>query len=44
MSEYTPFGIDIPQSTLDHIREEVTAFRWHAMPEDRGWHYGADLD
>ena len=36
-----PFKIEVPQATLDKIREKVAAYEWHEMPrgeglEDRG--------
>src|ERR1700733_5132987 len=44
----TPFRIDVPQATLDTIRDKVRAYEWHEMPRGAGlegsWAYGANLD
>ena len=40
----TPFAIDVPQATLDQIRERVRAYEWHEMPAAGGWSYGANRD
>ena len=43
-----PFKIEIPQATLDTIKEKVRAYDWHEMPRGSGlegsWAYGANLD
>ena len=39
-----PFTIAVPDDTLDRIRAKVAAYRWHEMPDDGGWSYGANLD
>jgi len=47
-----PFKIDVPQATLDKIKERVRAFEWHEMPRgaqgdksiEGSWAYGANLD
>ncbi|HEY0300498.1 MAG TPA: epoxide hydrolase [Rhizomicrobium sp.] len=43
-----PFGIDVPQKTLDAIRARVRDYEWHEMPRGEGlegsWAYGANLD
>ena len=48
MSAAKPFKIEIPQSTLDGIKEKVRAYKWHEMPRGPGlegsWAYGANLD
>jgi microsomal epoxide hydrolase len=48
MSALKPFRIDIPQSTLDAIKEKVRAYEWHEMPRGPGldgtWAYGANFD
>jgi microsomal epoxide hydrolase len=44
MSTCQPYSIDIPDSTLDAIREKVAAYPWHEMPDDGGWQYGTNLD
>jgi microsomal epoxide hydrolase len=48
MSAPRPFKIDVPQSTLDKIRDKVRAYEWHEMPRGEGldgtWAYGANLD
>ena len=38
------FTIDIPDATLDRIRQRVADYDWHEMPSDGGWGYGANLD
>ncbi len=40
----TPFEIQVPDETLDHIRRRVAEYPWHEMPDDGGWQYGANLD
>lgn len=44
MIDCQPFKIDVPEETLDAIRNKVLAFPWHEMPDDGGWEYGANLD
>jgi pimeloyl-ACP methyl ester carboxylesterase len=48
MSAPKPFKIEIPQSTLDAIKEKVRGYEWHEMPRGPGlegsWAYGANLD
>ena len=44
MNNCQPFKIDVPETTLDAIRQKVLAFPWHEMPVDGGWDYGANLD
>ena len=44
MTDLRPFRIDIPGTTLDHIRTRVAEYPWHEMPDDGGWAYGANLD
>ena len=44
MSTCQPFSIDIPDATLEAIREKVAAYPWHEMPDDGGWQYGTNLD
>lgn len=39
-----PFVIDIPDDTLRAVREKVSAYPWHEMPDDGGWDYGTNLD
>ena len=39
-----PFRIAVPDETLDRIRARVADYRWHEMPDDGGWAYGANLD
>jgi pimeloyl-ACP methyl ester carboxylesterase len=38
------FRIDVPEATLGRIRDRVSAYDWHEMPDDGGWAYGANLD
>jgi len=44
MSKCQSFSIDIPDSTIEAIREKVAAYPWHEMPDDGGWQYGTNLD
>ena len=44
MSTCQPFSIDIPDATIEAIREKVAAYPWHEMPDDGGWQYGTNLD
>ncbi len=39
-----PFRIEVPGRTLQRIRQRVVDYRWHEMPADGGWEYGANLD
>ncbi len=43
-----PFRIDVPQATLDKIKQRVRDYEWHEMPRGEGldgsWAYGANLD
>lgn len=39
-----PFAVQVPDQTLDHIRQRVADFPWHEMPDDGGWGYGTNLD
>ena len=44
MTNIRPFHLDIPDATLNHIRTRVAEYRWHEMPDDKGWAYGTNLD
>ncbi|MDH3693442.1 MAG: epoxide hydrolase [Gammaproteobacteria bacterium] len=44
MTVIRPFEINVPDETLDHIRQRVADYPWHEMPVDGGWSYGANLD
>ncbi len=44
MTSIRPFTVNVPDETLDHIRNRVAEYRWHEMPDDGGWAYGANLD
>jgi microsomal epoxide hydrolase len=44
MKEIQPFRIDVADATLRQIRERVTQYPWHEMPDDGGWDYGTNLD
>ena len=44
MTSIQPFRIDVPGDVLAHIRTRVAEYRWHEMPDDGGWGYGANLD
>jgi pimeloyl-ACP methyl ester carboxylesterase len=37
------FKIDIPQATLDDLRERLARTRWPDEPEGAGWNYGTNL-
>ena len=39
-----PFKIDIPQATLDGLRERLARTRWPDEVEGAGWDYGTNLD
>ena len=38
-----PFTIDIPQATLDDLRERLARTRWPDEAENSGWNYGTNL-
>jgi pimeloyl-ACP methyl ester carboxylesterase len=38
-----PFVVDVPQATLDDLRERLTRTRWPDEVEDAGWDYGTNL-
>src|SRR5579885_2457207 len=38
-----PFTIDIPQSTLDDLRQRLSRTRWPDQIDGAAWEYGADL-
>lgn len=38
-----PFRIDVPDETLQHIRDRVANYKWHYMPDDGGWDYGTNM-
>ena len=44
MTNRRPFQIFVCDQTLNTIREKVSAFPWHEMPDDGGWQYGTNLD
>jgi len=44
MTSIRPFTVNVPDETLNHIRKRVAEYRWHEMPDDGGWAYGANLD
>ena len=37
------FKIDIPQATLDDLRERLARTRWPDEVEGAGWDYGTNL-
>jgi pimeloyl-ACP methyl ester carboxylesterase len=41
--EARPFVIDVPQATLDDLRERLQRTRWPDEVEDAGWDYGTSL-
>lgn len=43
MIDCQPYELDVSEETLDAIREKVSAFPWHEMPDDGGWEYGTNL-
>jgi pimeloyl-ACP methyl ester carboxylesterase len=38
-----PFVVDVPQATLDDLRERLDRTRWPDAVPGAGWEYGADL-
>ena len=44
MNSCRPFKINIPDESLNAVRERVAAYPWHEMPDDGGWNYGTNLD
>ena len=38
-----PFVVDVPQATLDDLRERLARTRWPDEVADAGWDYGASL-
>jgi pimeloyl-ACP methyl ester carboxylesterase len=43
MTQLKPFVLDVPDSTLAHIKRRVAEYPWHEMPNDGGWDYGVNL-
>ena len=41
--EARPFVIDVPQATLDDLRERLGRTRWPDEVEGAGWDYGTSL-
>lgn len=39
-----PFTVDVPQATLDDLRDRLARTRWPDAVAGAGWDYGADLD
>ena len=39
-----PYRIFVSDETLERIHARVAGYRWHEMPDDGGWAYGANLD
>lgn len=39
-----PFRVEVPQTTLDKIRDRVRIYEWHEMPASGGWNYGTNLN
>src|SRR5450755_4410487 len=39
-----PFHMDIPQATLDDLRERLARTRWPDEVQGAGWDYGTNLD
>ncbi len=44
MNSCQPFQINLPDATLQAIRDKVAAYPWGEMPDDGGWDYGTNLD
>lgn len=44
MSNVRKFTIDIPQATLDDLRERLARTRWTDSVEGADWNYGTNLD
>lgn len=44
MMSIQSFTIDIPQATLDDLRERLARTRWPDEVEGAGWDYGTNLD
>ena len=46
MTKVSPFKLNVPESTLNRIRNRIAEYPWHAqrMPDDGGWAYGTNLD
>jgi pimeloyl-ACP methyl ester carboxylesterase len=38
----TSFRIDVPETTLDDLRQRLTLTRWPDQPEGAGWNFGTD--
>ena len=38
-----PFKIDVPEETLEDLRERLGRTRWPDEIPDSGWQYGANL-
>ena len=44
MIDCQPFKLEVPEQTIGTIRQKVSDFPWHEMPDDGGWEYGTNLD
>lgn len=40
----TPFNVSVPRETIEYIKNRVSSYPWHEMPDDGGWDYGTNLD
>jgi hypothetical protein len=44
MAVIRPFKLNVPDKTLNDIRNRVLNYPWHEMPDDGGWNYGTNLE
>ena len=44
MIPISPFRIEVPQDTLDDLRERLRRTRWPEQVSGTGWSRGIDLD
>jgi pimeloyl-ACP methyl ester carboxylesterase len=42
MTAIRPFTLTVPDESLDNIRNRITTFPWHTMPNLNGWEAGAN--
>ena len=44
MAVIRPFKLNVPDKTLNDIRNRVLNYPWPEMPDDGGWNYGTNLE
>ncbi len=44
MIQQNSYSVNVTDSTLFRIKEQVANYPWHEVPDDGGWRYGTNLD